>query len=117
MTDELLTPRQVAEQLGVTPRTVPRWIADRRLLRTRMGRRMRVSRAALASVSDEPMAAPPGAGPRRIGALLIANRGEIAVRVARSARGLSIRAFGIHAPDDGPPDGMALVLPVPAYLD
>ncbi|HET6819359.1 MAG TPA: biotin carboxylase N-terminal domain-containing protein [Candidatus Limnocylindria bacterium] len=117
MTDELLTPRQVAELLGVTPRTVQRWIADGRLLGTRIGRRMRVARAALASVSDEPMAAPPGAGPRRIGALLIANRGEIAVRVARSARRLGIRAIGIHAPDDRPPDGMDLVLPVPAYLD
>ncbi|HEX6656310.1 MAG TPA: biotin carboxylase N-terminal domain-containing protein [Candidatus Limnocylindria bacterium] len=117
MTDELLTPRQVAEQLGVTTRTVQRWITEGRLPATRVGRRMRVSRASLSMVADEPMRLAYATGARRIAALLIANRGEIAVRVARTARRLGIRSIGIHAPDDRPPDGVDLVLPVPGYLD
>ncbi|HET7581656.1 MAG TPA: biotin carboxylase N-terminal domain-containing protein, partial [Candidatus Limnocylindria bacterium] len=117
MPDELLSPRQVADELGVTARTVQRWITEGRLPATRVGRRMRVSRASLALVSDAPMNAPAEGHSMHIGALLIANRGEIAVRVARTARRLGIRAIGIHAPDDRPPDGMDLVLGVPGYLD
>ncbi|HMS59853.1 MAG TPA: biotin carboxylase N-terminal domain-containing protein, partial [Tepidiformaceae bacterium] len=33
--------------------------------------------------------------------LLIANRGEIAIRIARAAAGLSIRTVGVHSQDDG----------------
>ena len=32
--------------------------------------------------------------------LLIANRGEIAIRIARAAAGLGIRTVAIHAQDD-----------------
>jgi excisionase family DNA binding protein len=118
VTDELLTPRQVAEELGVTTRTIQRWIAEGRLPAAHVGRRMRVARRALSSVSDAtaPRATAP-AVTTRIGSLLIANRGEIAVRVARTARRLGIRAIGIHAADDRPPRGMDLVLPVASYLD
>ena len=42
MTDETLTPRQVSEELGVTVRTVQRWVADGRLPATRVGGRVRV---------------------------------------------------------------------------
>ena len=56
-------------------------------------------------------------GRRPIHALLIANRGEIAVRVARSARRLGIRTVGVHAPDERPPDGMDDVHPISSYLD
>jgi acetyl-CoA/propionyl-CoA carboxylase biotin carboxyl carrier protein len=118
VTDELLTPRQVAEELGVTTRTVQRWIAEGRLPATHVGRRMRIARASLSFVSDSPLetgSVAPGA--TKIDSLLIANRGEIAVRVARTARRLGIRSVGIHAPDDRPPDGMDLVLPVSNYLD
>jgi acetyl-CoA/propionyl-CoA carboxylase biotin carboxyl carrier protein len=109
-----LTPREVADELGVTVRTVQRWINDGRLPATRVGGRMRVSRSSLGVVaagSPAPMAL------RRIGAVLIANRGEIAVRVARTVRRLGMRAIGIHAPDDRPPQGMDLVMPVSGYLD
>ena len=118
MSDELLTPRQVADELGVTARTVQRWIADGRLPGVRVGGRIRIARHSLAGVADP---AEPTRGARagrgRIGALLIANRGEIAVRVAHTARRLGIRTIGIHAPDDRPPRGMDLVLPIPGYLD
>jgi excisionase family DNA binding protein len=112
MTDETLTPRQVAEELGVTVRTVQRWVADGRLPATRIGGRVRVSRSSLGSVAaGHPT---PVSGIR---ALLIANRGEIVQRIVRSARGLGIRTVGVHAPDDRPPDGVDLALPIPDYLD
>ncbi|HYN63786.1 MAG TPA: biotin carboxylase N-terminal domain-containing protein, partial [Candidatus Limnocylindrales bacterium] len=120
MTDDALTPRQVAEQLDVTVRTVQRWIGEGRLPATRIGGRLRVSRSSLQAVSagSAPPLIPLATSPnRRLAAVLIANRGEIAVRVARTARALGMRAIGIHASDDRPPDGMDLVLPVPSYLD
>ena len=52
-----------------------------------------------------------------VSALLIANRGEIAVRIARTARAGGIRTIGVQSPDDRAPNGMDLVLPVPSYLD
>jgi excisionase family DNA binding protein len=117
MPDQLLSPRQVADALGVTPRTVQRWITEGRLPATRVGRRMRVSRASLSRVSDAPLGGTTAVAGTGIRVLLVANRGEIAVRVARTARRLGIRTIGIHAPDDRPPDGMDLVLPVPGYLE
>jgi excisionase family DNA binding protein len=112
MTDETLTPRQVAEELGVTVRTVQRWVADGWLPATRVGGRVRVSRSSLGSVAaGHPT---PASGIR---VLLIANRGEIVQRIVRSARGLGIRTVGVHARDDRPPDGVDLALPIPDYLD
>ena len=115
MTDEALTPRQVAEELGVTVRTVQRWIADGRLPADRVGGRMRVSRSSLSAVVDE---ASPGTTPRAaIARLLIANRGEIATRVARTARSLGMATVGVHSPDDRPADGLDEAHPVDSYLD
>jgi 3-methylcrotonyl-CoA carboxylase alpha subunit len=111
MTDETLTPRQVAEELGVTVRTVQRWVADGRLPATRVGGRVRVSRSSLGSIAAVPASA------SAIRALLIANRGEIVQRIVRTARGLGIRTIGVHAPDERPPDGVDLALPVTDYLD
>jgi 3-methylcrotonyl-CoA carboxylase alpha subunit len=102
----------VAEELGVTVRTVQRWIADGRLAVTRVGSRVRVSRSSLAAVRT---GAPAATG--AIGSLLIANRGEIAVRVARTARRLGIRAIGVHAADERPPDGLDETHEIGSYLD
>ena len=49
--------------------------------------------------------------------LLIANRGEIARRVARTARRLGLRVVGVHTPDERPPDGMDALEAIPGYLD
>jgi acetyl-CoA/propionyl-CoA carboxylase biotin carboxyl carrier protein len=117
--EELLTPREVAGQLGVTTRTVQRWIAGGRLPGVRVGGRLRVSRSSLAAVAgglgegadDLP-------GPRRsIRSLLIANRGEIATRIARTARRLGIRVVGVHAADEAPPEGIDEAQPITSYLD
>src|SRR5918995_2999888 len=98
-----LTPRQVAEELGVTVRTVQRWIADGRLPATRVGSRVRVSRSSLSAVAEGATSAPT-AGPIRT--LLVANRGEIAARVARTAHRLGMRVVGVQAPDDRAPSGV-----------
>ena len=111
MTDDVLTPREVATELGVTVRTVQRWIADGRLSAIRVGARVRVSRSSLSSVTD---AAPRS---RPIRSLLVANRGEIAARVTRSARELGIRVVGVHVAGDRPPDGADEVLEITSYLD
>ncbi|MGH2445654.1 MAG: biotin carboxylase N-terminal domain-containing protein [Candidatus Limnocylindria bacterium] len=107
-----LTPRQVAAELNVTVRTVQRWIADGRLPATRVGSRVRVSRSSLGGVADP---APIATNPVR--RLLIANRGEIAVRVARTARRMGIRAIGVHGPDERPPDGLDEAHEIGSYLD
>ena len=115
---DLLTPREVAGELGVTVRTVQRWIADGRLSANRVGSRVRVSRSSLSAV------APGGAGGGRteaprspIRTLLVANRGEIAVRIARTARQLGIRTVGVHADDERAPDGVDEAHRINSYLD
>jgi excisionase family DNA binding protein len=111
MFDDLLTPRQVAAELGVTTRTVQRWIADGRLRGERVGSRVRVSRASLARVATQPQTS------RRIRTLLIANRGEIALRIARTARGSGVRAIGVRTPAERDPDGCDEVRVIGSYLD
>jgi acetyl-CoA/propionyl-CoA carboxylase, biotin carboxylase, biotin carboxyl carrier protein len=115
MSDEAMTPREVAAELGVTVRTVQRWIATGRLAGTQVGGRWRVSRSSLTSVGG-PALAPPAAA-TGIGSLLIANRGEVVVRIARTARRLGIRTIGVQARGDVEPAGVDLALPVSGYLD
>ena len=112
MSEEMLTPRHVAEELGVTVRTVQRWVADGRLAATHVGGRVRVSRSSLTAVVEPPEREPSTA----IRSLLVANRGEIVARIARTARRLGIRTITVHALDDRPPDEVDLALPIPGYL-
>lgn len=114
MRDEL-TPREVADELGIAVRTVQRWIASGRLPAQRIGSRMRVSRSSLDAIADAPVAA--GGERLPIRALLIANRGEIVERIARSARRLGIRSIGVHAADERAPSGVDEAHPITSYLD
>jgi excisionase family DNA binding protein len=109
MADEL-TPRQVADELGVTVRTVQRWIVDGRLPARRVGARVRVSRSSLASVA--------GASDNRpLRSLLVANRGEIAVRIVRTARELGMRVIAVHEDGDRPPTNANEAHRIGSYLD
>jgi acetyl-CoA/propionyl-CoA carboxylase biotin carboxyl carrier protein len=56
-------------------------------------------------------------GVRAIRALLIANRGEIAIRVARTARARGMRVIRVHERDEPAPPGIDLALPIASYLD
>jgi acetyl-CoA/propionyl-CoA carboxylase biotin carboxyl carrier protein len=117
MDDELLTPRQVAAELGVTSRTVQRWINDGRLPGQRLGGRMRVSRSSLAAVTEDAAGTLAPAKRRAIRSLFIANRGEIAVRIARTAHRLGMRTLGVRTAAERPPDGIDGVALVDSYLD
>ena len=122
-----LSVREVADTLGVTPRTVQRWVADGRLPATRIGGRIRFAPDDVSAVVEGPMAGAraASAGPprtavamRRIQTLLIANRGEIAARIARTARRLGIRTVAIHRADESPPHGdFDAAQVVEGYLD
>ena len=111
MSDDL-TPRQVADELGVTVRTVQRWIADGRLAASRVGSRVRVSRSSLSTVAE--VAEPAG---EAISSLLIANRGEIAARIARTARAMGIRVIGVHELAEDGPDDADETHAIESYLD
>ncbi|MEO6578110.1 MAG: biotin carboxylase N-terminal domain-containing protein [Candidatus Limnocylindria bacterium] len=113
MHDEL-TPREVAGELGVTVRTVQRWLAAGRLSAIRVGSRVRVSRSSLSSVRMPQHTTIAASGVRSV---LIANRGEIARRVARTAHGLGIRVIGLRTDGESDPPGVDAVATVSSFLD
>ncbi|MGI8930178.1 MAG: biotin carboxylase N-terminal domain-containing protein [Candidatus Limnocylindria bacterium] len=113
MPDQDLTPREVAEELNVTVRTVQRWVASGTLVATRVGGRVRVSRSSLSAIAGP--ASP--AAERPIRSLLIANRGEIAVRIGRTARAMGIRVIGVHAAEEAGPRGADEIPQIGSYLD
>ena len=93
-----MSPRQVAEHLGATTRSVQRWIANGELAATRVGGRWRVASDAIDAFRRSAVGRPaPSASIRR---LFIANRGEIANRIRRTCDRLGIAA--IIPPTDGP---------------
>ncbi len=99
---EELTPRQAAERIGATTRSVQRWIAQGSLPARRVGGRWRVASDAIdAFVAEQaggfpdPIAAATAAAPAidPIRTLFVANRGEIANRIRRTAERLGIRVI------------------------
>jgi len=89
MSDEL-SPRQAAERIGATTRSVQRWIATRRLPARRVGGRWRVAIDAIDAFRVE--STTDGLPAPGIRTLFIANRGEIAARITRTCNHLGIRA-------------------------
>ncbi len=116
---DALTPGEIARELGVSVRTVQRWIRSGRLPAQQVGGRFRVSPSSLAAIRSPRATATavPGSRIGTIGTLLVANRGEIVERVGRTARGLGMRVIGIRAPDDRAPMGVNATVDVPSYLE
>ena len=109
MSDDL-SPREAADRVGTTTRTVQRWIASGRLPARRIGGRWRVAIDAIDAFAST---GPGGTGtsdatgttqPVRV--LFIANRGEIAARIARTCERLGIRHV---APASDGPDALDLL--------
>ncbi|MGH2467312.1 MAG: biotin carboxylase N-terminal domain-containing protein, partial [Candidatus Limnocylindrales bacterium] len=109
---ETLGPGEAARRLGVSTRTVQRWLRDGRLPAIKVGERVKVDARALEAASGlgsrahEPELArerlgPPGAatvvGPMR--RLLVANRGELVVRIARTCRRLGVTCLALVTDD------------------
>ena len=90
---DLIGPGEAARRLGVTPRTVQRWLRSGRMRSVRVGQRLKVDASALAEVA----ASPGNPDVRRIGRLLVANRGELPVRIGRTCRRLGIACIGLVA--------------------
>ena len=98
MTDEL-NPREVAQRLGTTTRSVQRWIATGKLPARRVGGQWRVANDAL--VAFGAVTSPAEMGDRPIRTLFVANRGEIAARIRRTCDRLAIRAVVPETDDPG----------------
>jgi excisionase family DNA binding protein len=104
-------PGEAARRLSVSTRTVQRWLLDGRLGSVRVGQRLKVdgeSLAAMLAASGQASAplvegsATPARGApvtRPISRLLIANRGEMVVRIARTCDELGITSLALVAPD------------------
>ena len=74
---EPIGPGEAARRLGVSTRTVQRWLREGRLPQVQVGSRVKVDASAFAH--DVAVAST-----RKIGRLLVANRGELVVRIART---------------------------------
>src|SRR5688572_7036354 len=85
MADEL-SPSEAARRIGATTRSVQRWITTGKLPARRVGGRWRVASDAIDAFTA------PADGTTAIQTVFIANRGEIAARVSRTADELGIRA-------------------------
>jgi excisionase family DNA binding protein len=82
-------PAEAARELGVSTRTVQRWLREGKLPAVQVGSRVKVAAGGLAVES----------GSRPIRRLLVANRGELVVRIARTCRQLGVRCLALVVED------------------
>src|SRR4051794_24338386 len=92
MKDELRQakgPAQAARELGVSTRTVQRWLREGKLPAVQVGSRLKVA------VADPPAES----AVKPIRRLLVANRGELVVRIARTCRQVGTTCLALVAED------------------
>ncbi|HET7676301.1 MAG TPA: biotin carboxylase N-terminal domain-containing protein, partial [Candidatus Limnocylindrales bacterium] len=94
---ELIGPGEAARRLGVSARTVQRWLRTGRLAGVRVGGRLKVDTGALSVPGGQ--SAPGRSLGRPIRRLLVANRGELVVRIARTCRRLGIACLALVTDD------------------
>lgn len=104
--ERLLGPGEAARRLGVTPRTIQRWLRDGRLPAVRIGSRLKVAAGALEEVVGRTPARGTAPGPtahghrvRPVRRLLVANRGELVARIARTGRRIGVRCLALVTDD------------------
>jgi 3-methylcrotonyl-CoA carboxylase alpha subunit len=83
-------PAEAARRLGVSTRTIQRWLRDGKLPAVQVGSRVKVAAAGLKA---------PAPVDRPIERLLVANRGELVVRIARTCRRLGVDCLALVAED------------------
>src|SRR6187399_2911023 len=82
-------PAEAARELGVSTRTVQRWLRDGKLPAVQVGSRIKVAAGGLPGRSGGPS----------IRRLMVANRGELVVRIARTCRQMGITCLALVAED------------------
>lgn len=90
-------PGEAARRLGVSTRTVQRWLREGRLPAVKVGSHVKVDGSALPATDTAGGERP--ATVRPIERLLVANRGELVVRIARTCRQLGIKCLAL-VPED-----------------
>jgi excisionase family DNA binding protein len=100
----LLTPREVAQRLRVSPRTVYSWIGSGRLASVRLSERVtRVPEDAVQALVRDALVEPGGSDSDVVRARLVLHREEI-VRFAADNRADNVRVFGSVARGDAGAD-------------
>jgi excisionase family DNA binding protein len=96
---DAVKPGEAARRLGVSTRTVQRWLRDGRLPAVRVGSHVKVDARALPTDSATGTANAAANQPRKIRRLLVANRGELVIRIARTCRQLGVTCLALVAED------------------
>jgi excisionase family DNA binding protein len=95
--DALIGPGEAARRIGVSTRTIQRWLRSGRLPAVHVGRRLKVEVASLTPMMSS--LSPRTPPERRIQRLMIANRGELVVRIAATCRSSGIRTLALATAD------------------
>ncbi len=97
---ELLGPGDAARRLGVSARTIQRWVREGRLPAVRVGARLKIDAASLVPLLQHPQLTADPPRNRPIRRLLVANRGELVVRIAQTCRGLGVTCVALVSDDE-----------------
>ena len=98
--DALIGPGEAARRLGVSPRTIQRWLRDGRLPAVRVGSRLRATVVAVDAMRAPLDASVEARQPfEPLQRILVANRGELVPRIARTCSRLGVVSVALVASD------------------